>query len=1517
MRRCFTLLFFVSFFMFRSIANGQGNACINVGFEDGTFSNWQGNWQDRHTGGDTDPVTKPATLQNNFELHSIMKPTDIDPLIPGLKVVAPGSARSARLGNIASGGHIARLSRSFVVDSSNLIFTYRYAIVLDDPTENGVIDKDHAGDWAPHFSAKLLNSSGTPITCGSYTAVVGALSMNEFKTICSVDVNDSQDNVGTVAFPVKDTALAEGTIVPVNADGEPDEDIEERIVQKPDANGACNNGRKKYFYKDWTTISIPLTAYLGQTVTLEFAAADCRPNGHFGYAYVDADCKPLKLNQPGLICEARGGTTKIHAPAGFKSYNWTGPGIVSGKNDSVLTVNKIGQYDVILTPFSDVSNCEATLTYFVQEYCPPVSYKDSVCEGSFGSGQAKVSLNSYNAKVVGSSGATVASWHTGTPAGSGNIIASPTNVTVTNSSVFYAKTTVGDIKTTFKIIGLPGPAGPITGPTPVCANTTGAVYSIAPIANATSYSWTVPAEASITAGMGTTGITADFGTSSGTIAVIAGNSCGTVTSSVAVTVNPNLPVSVTINTPPAICPGEEIIFVASPVNEGDTPTYKWFVNNTQQASTASTFKSTTLVDGDKVMAELTSSLICKINSPATSNIETISVFTVLVPKVSIEVEPSTTVCEGITVKYKAIESAGGSNSVFAWRLNNEIVPGAATDSLTIQPQPYQLKTGDKVSVVMKSSSTCATDTAFAEVIMTVKPIPVLTPVSVTLCSGLTTNIALTTTPNVPGTTFSWPVPVSATVNGGLSGGMANIANQLKTVSATPQTIIYTVTPEANGCVGAPANVPVTVNPIPEVIASDAILCSGASTNIALSSNVASGVSYSWSGTGGGAASGTANPVKETLTNNTTAAANAIYNIIATANNCTGPVKLITVKVKPIPVITGSHPPICSGTAMSIALQTNITTPGAGTSYAWTGSGSSGNVNGYAITGSSNPIAATLNNTGTASETVTYAITPTVDGCPGSATPIAVLVKPIPVAKVSGIPVLCGGNSTQIGVTSGVPGTTYTWEMGVSGGGKVTGAASGTVSNDSIKEVLSNISNAPGVAKYTVTPSANGCAGLPVNVSVTVNPAPNAKATGLPLCSGSTTNIPITTDASGMTVVYSWTSAVTKGTVTGQNPAGSTGTPIAETLTNPDPTEAELMYTIIPSANGCVGAATTTTVTVKPIPMAITLNNKPVVCSGENTAIDISSLTPNTQFNVVAAGAGSKNVSTTDATKMVQTLTSTTQTNAAYTIIPSANGCPGPPENETVAVHPIPVSAAGPDMGMCIGDSVRIGTGRNVTYTYKWSPGFGLSNDTLSDPVTGTLSSIHYTVTTTLKAYSKCQSKDLVTVTVTPKFTVDAGPDVLICPNDPVTLTASPSGLVSYEWNSGETGPTIHVAPEGTSTYAVEASNGGCRARDTVLVNVKNVGNPTLYIPNSFSPNNDGHNDVFKAMGEGIVEFEGVIFDRWGTMFYKWTDVNTGWNGVLDNGEKTVNDVYIYNIKVKNLCDKKFRDPHIGIITVIK
>jgi len=172
--------------------------------------------------------------------------------------------------------------------------------------------------------------------------------------------------------------------------------------------------------------------------------------------------------------------------------------------------------------------------------------------------------------------------------------------------------------------------------------------------------------------------------------------------------------------------------------------------------------------------------------------------------------------------------------------------------------------------------------------------------------------------------------------------------------------------------------------------------------------------------------------------------------------------------------------------------------------------------------------------------------------------------------------------------------------------------------------------------------------------------------------------------------------------------------------------------------------------------------------------------------------------------------------------------------------------------------------------------------------------------TLLLAYSSagCPSDSIrKTITIDQLYPF-AGNDTSIAAGQPLQLLAS--GGSSYEWKpaTGLNNPLIKnpVAKLNASqTYILVVRNAaGCEASDTI--NIKVYHEPGLYIPNAFSPNNDGKNDVFRIIAPGIASVNYFrIFNRWGILVYSSIDISRGWDGTI-NSRLQDSGPYVWVIK---------------------
>jgi gliding motility-associated-like protein len=325
---------------------------------------------------------------------------------------------------------------------------------------------------------------------------------------------------------------------------------------------------------------------------------------------------------------------------------------------------------------------------------------------------------------------------------------------------------------------------------------------------------------------------------------------------------------------------------------------------------------------------------------------------------------------------------------------------------------------------------CGLNTTMTIVVL---PLPTVIPSVTTqsFCSSGTTNIGLAS--NVTGVIFNWTATGTNVTgqSGSVIGSGATSINQTLVLNANQVAagqVTYTIVAEANGCLGTPINVVVTVNPIPNVIVSPASLaqtiCSGEATNITFSGAINNSV-YSWSVVSSlgvsGALNGTGTAINQILTTTELSQGIVVYEVTPSLNGCTGPTQIITVAVNPVPFAIGpsAHQELCSGKSTFI----NVSTFNASTVFNWVvdpvgvSGASAGTDSGLFIN-----IAQTLTTTSNAQGYVDYIITPVLMGCSGIPITVRVYVNPLPVVSLT--------DGTICVDAAGVPFQTYLLDSGL-------------------------------------------------------------------------------------------------------------------------------------------------------------------------------------------------------------------------------------------------------------------------------------------------------------------------------------------------------------------------------------------------------------------------------------------------------------------------------------------------------
>ena len=310
----------------------QSAGCHNLDFETGDYTGWAGDigynmnsgmpltlWGSGITSLGTDAAESSCSYHTLVDASSGFDPYGFFPMLdPG------GGSYAVRLGGEKintyntncssgyadmgamqnySGGEI--LKQTFLVTPANDLFTYNYAVVLQ--------DGGHPTGDQPYFEVDVLDGTGTPIPCLQYYMQ------------CTQGV--------------------------------------------PPAGFQTSFFNSGVFYCPWQGNSLNLIPYLGQNVTVVITAAGCNQGGHFGYAYVDANCGPAVLTTSSpAVCA--GSTMTISAPPSSPgtTFQWieipSGSGILGSTTGPTITIDQSGHYEVTVSYGACSYSLDTTITFY-------------------------------------------------------------------------------------------------------------------------------------------------------------------------------------------------------------------------------------------------------------------------------------------------------------------------------------------------------------------------------------------------------------------------------------------------------------------------------------------------------------------------------------------------------------------------------------------------------------------------------------------------------------------------------------------------------------------------------------------------------------------------------------------------------------------------------------------------------------------------------------------------------------------------------------------------------------------------------------------------------------------------------------------------------------------------------------------------------------------------------------------------------------------------------------------------
>jgi gliding motility-associated-like protein len=254
-------------------------------------------------------------------------------------------------------------------------------------------------------------------------------------------------------------------------------------------------------------------------------------------------------------------------------------------------------------------------------------------------------------------------------------------------------------------------------------------------------------------------------------------------------------------------------------------------------------------------------------------------------------------------------------------------------------------------------------------------------------------------------------------------------------------------------------------------------------------------------------------------------------------------------------------------------------------------------------------------------------------------------------------------------------------------------------------------------------------------------------------------------------------------------------------------------------------------------------------------------------------------------------------------------------------NPISVSANSYD---CKNNPIQLNASGGIAY--QWSPAMGLSNPNISNPVATPTTTTQYTVNITqVSGNDTCVSTLHTSVTVpsysTSTLTAYAHPDTIYVGQTTQLGTQTSGGNIVWVPNyniSSTTDPFPTAWPDHTTTYmAMYTDPHGCTfpvSSVTIYVIAKDCDEHTVFVPNTFTPNADGANDVLYARSSLVTDIHFMVADRWGQIVFETNDITKGWDGNF-NGKPCNPDVFGYYITYK--CNNGKDSFKKGNVTLIR
>jgi gliding motility-associated-like protein/uncharacterized repeat protein (TIGR01451 family) len=857
-------------------------------------------------------------------------------------------------------------------------------------------------------------------------------------------------------------------------------------------------------------------------------------------------------------------------------------------------------------------------------------------------------------------------------------------------------------------------------------------------------------------------------------------------------------------------------------------------------------------------------------------------------------------CAGSSVNFSI--AAIGTGLTYQWRkgnvnlINGVKISGANSDTLKINPVSIS-DTASNYNVVITGS--CSANDTSMNVFLTVDSAMIITaqPINQTVCAGSTASFSIAATG--VNLTYQWRKGTAILTNAGNISGANSDTLKINPVSLSDTAFNYNVI-----IVGACSandtsiNVSLKVNAATVITTQPAnqIACVGSSVSFSVVAT-GTGLTYQWRKgtvniTGATSPTLTINPV-----NITDAALNYNVVITGTCSNDTSINVSLTVNSAPIITTQPTNQTACVGSSVSFS----VAATGTGLMYQWR----KGTVD---ITGATSATL-TINPVSVTDAALNYNVV--IAGICSNDTSINVslTVNSAPIITIQPTnQIACVGSSVSFSVVATGTGLTYQWRKG---NVDITGATSATLT-------INPVSITDAALNYNVVITGTCSNDTSINVSLTVNTAPviTAQPVNQTACVGSSVSFSVFATGTGLT--YQWR----KGNI---DIIGATSATL--TINPVNITDAALNYNVV-----IIGTCSNDT----SINVSLTVNSAPIITSQptNQTACVGSSVS----FSVVATGTGltyqwrKGNVDITGATSATLTINPVNITDAAlnYNVVIMGTCSNDTSINVSLTVNPIPVAIAGSNSPVCTGSSIDL-TAQTVSGgTYAWIGPSGYSSS-VQNPVILTSTTSDAGTYSLIVSSNGCISIPSVVTVIVGDCAADLSIIKTVSNTNPMightvifTITAANNGPADatgvtvidilqsgYIYVSSTT--TTGTYSNSTGVWTIGNLNNGASEILTITATVNSTGNYVntatisgnevdgnmannvssietfpwdFFIPEGFSPNGDGINDLFVIRGIDHYSANTIeIYNRWGDKVFEASPYQNTWDGKSTMGLK--------------------------------